>query len=92
MFRRRRYFGRLIEHSPVGIEQPAVIWAAYPAILYAAEGKIGASVNAFAVQRPDTVLVVAKEDDVLAHDTDGERRSAGRQIRSESDRLPIPPQ
>jgi hypothetical protein len=92
MFRRRRYFSRLIEHSPVGIEQPAVIGAAYPAIFDAAEDKIGASVNAFAVERPDAARVIAKEDDVLAHDTDAERRRAGRQIRSESDRLPISPQ
>jgi hypothetical protein len=49
-------------------------------------------VNAFAVQRPDAGRVVAKEDNVLAHDTDAERRTAGRQIRCESDRLPILPQ
>jgi hypothetical protein len=77
---------------PVGIEQPAVISAAYPTIFYAAEDEIGASVNAFAVQRPDAGRVVAKEDDVLAHDPDAERRTAGRQIRGESDRLPILPQ
>jgi hypothetical protein len=46
----------------------------------------------FAVQRPDAVRVVAKEDDVLAHDADAERRRAGRQIHGESDRLPILPQ
>jgi hypothetical protein len=92
MFRRRRYFSRLIEHLPVGIEQPAVIGAAYPTIFDAAEDKIGASVSAFAVQRPDAVRVIAKEDNILAHDTDAERRPAGRQIRGESDRLPILPQ
>jgi hypothetical protein len=92
MFRRRRCFSRLIKHLPVGIEQPAVIGTAYPAIFYAAEDEIGASVNALAVQRPDTVSVVTKEDDVLAHDMDAERRPVGRQIRGESDRLPIVPQ
>jgi hypothetical protein len=49
-------------------------------------------VNALAVQRADTVSVVTKEDDVLAHDTDAERRPAGRQIPGESNRLPILPQ
>jgi hypothetical protein len=92
MFRCRRYFSGLIKHLPVGIEQPAVIGAAYPAIFYSAEDEIGASVKAFAVQRPDAARVIAKEDDVLAHDADAERRPAGRQIRSESNRLPILPQ
>jgi len=69
-----------------------VVGAAYPTIFDAAEDKIGASVNAFAVERTDAVRVVAKEDDVLAHDTDAEGRPAGRQIRGESDRLPIAPQ
>jgi hypothetical protein len=92
ILRRRRYFCRLIKHSPVRIEQPTVVGAAYPTIFYATEDKIGASVNAFAVQRPDAGRVVAKEDNVLAHDTDAERRTAGRQIRGESNRLPILPQ
>ena len=43
-----------------------MIGAAYPTIFYATEDKIGASVNAFAVQRPDAVRVVAKEDYVAA--------------------------
>ena len=71
---------QLIDAAAVDVELPAVIDAAQPAFLVAAEKQRGAPVRTILVQEPDLALGVAERDEVLAQQPDPHRRASGSAI------------
>jgi hypothetical protein len=72
--------GRLVHLVDAGagdVKLPAVIDAAQPAFLVAAEKERGAAMRAIFVEEPDPPLAVAKGDEVLAQEPHPHRRSIG---------------
>ena len=73
-FRRLR---RHLDHVAFDVELPAVIEAAQPAFLVAADHQRGAPVRAILVEHAEAAVGVAKHDQVLAQQPDRDRRSVG---------------
>ena len=67
----------LIDAAAVDVELPAVIDAAQPAFLVAAEKQRGATMRTIFVQEPDAALGVAEGDEVLAQQPHPYRRAVG---------------
>src|SRR4029077_5925559 len=67
----------LVDAAAGDVELPAVIDAAQPAFLVAAEEQRGAAVRAIFVQEPDPPLTVAKGDEVFAQEPHPYRRTLG---------------
>ena len=84
--------GRLVDALAVHVEQPAVIEAANAAVLDSAIAEIGAAMRAVALDQAKTILVVAEQDQVFAHDADRQGIAARRDFFRRRDGLPIAPQ
>jgi hypothetical protein len=70
-------FGGLIKTAAVHIEQPAMIRTTDTARFNAAQRQVGAAVSTLPVDQTDVTIVIAKQHQVFAHDTNGLRCSAG---------------
>src|SRR5207245_1301958 len=80
---------RLIEAAAVHVVEPAVIEAAQATIFQPAVAQVGATMGALTPEQADTALLVAKQDEMLAHDPDRDRRASLGKLRAGSDRLPV---
>src|ERR1700704_3363589 len=78
---------RLLEAAPLGVEQPAVIAAANPALLDAAVIERGAAMAAARLHQSRLTAPVTEQNEVFAQDADGLGRRAG--IGNEPDRMPV---
>ena len=78
---------RLLEAAPLGVEQPAVIAAANPALLDATVIEGGAAMAAARLHQPRLAAPVTEQNEVFAQDADGLGRRAG--IGDEPDRMPV---
>ncbi len=81
--------GRLVDAFALDVEQPAVIEAAQAAVLDPAVGQVGAAVGTMQADQAQTILVVTKQHQVLAHDADGKGIAARRHLLGRRDGLPI---
>ena len=83
---------RLVENLAAHVVKPAVINAAQPAVFQPAVAQIRAAVTAMAIERADSTLLIAKDDQLLAHQFDWQRRAIRRQFLGQRNRLPVPAQ
>ena len=84
----RRQVGHL-EARAVGVVLPAVIDAAQPAVLVAAEEQRGGAVRAAVVEDSDAPLGVAERDQLLAQQHEAHRRAVGHELVRRRRRDPV---
>ena len=84
-------FAGLFDASTVNVVEPAVIEAPQAAILDTPIAQIGSAVGAMNAEQARPILLIAKQHQVLAEQSDLERRSTRRQLFAERRWLPVPP-
>ena len=85
-------FARLVETVTVDVEQPPVVDATETAVLDPSVAQVGTPVRTAESEQPQASELVAEEREVLAHDTQRQRRPVLGQLLGQRHRLPVPPE
>src|SRR5689334_3521604 len=81
--------GRSFQAAAVHVVEPAVVYAAEPAVLESPIAEVGGSVRAVEIQQADATLLVAEHDQVLAEQAQRDRRPTGRKLLAQRRGLPV---
>jgi hypothetical protein len=88
----RRRLARLFEAVALPVEKPAVVETTETAVLYPSVAQVGTPVGAMKTEQSEITVVVAKQDEILAQDSNRHRRAIGRQLFEQGYRLPVSPE